>query len=121
MQTLICLWEPNEKWHGLAKAAQLEYLKSLDISINMMRAYGLTPLGWSQVDQSVSHAPKQGYVGLFQANSQDKLRELTLLIQRSEWHGLFDTVYININPQGGDNSQAGKEYARILNIEWQDK
>ena len=117
MQTLIILWQPNATWAALSDAEQKDYLRSLDTAVNEARSFGVMTLGWSKIDQQISRAVEQGYVGVFAMSDEESIRELDKNIEQSGWYDYFDSVNLSINPQGGTNPQPSEEYARILNME----
>ena len=116
MQTLIILWEPNDKWHALDLSEQQQCLLSLDEAVNAARSHGVMTLGWSKIDRSLPKAPKEGYVGVFAMSNTEQIHELDKNIQQSQWYEYFDSVNLSINPQGGTNPLPSQEYARLLDI-----
>lgn len=120
MQTLIIVWEPNDRWQSLSEKEQKEYLKSLDTAVNEARSHGVMTLGWSKIDRTLPKAPKEGYVGVFAMSNAEQIHELDKNIQQSKWYDYFDSVNLSINPEGGTNPSPSLEYARILEMELDD-
>lgn len=116
MQTLIILWEPNERWRALSEAEQKDYLLGLDIAVNEARSHGVMTLGWSKVDRSLPRAPAEGYVGVFAMMNAEAIHELDKSVEQAGWYDLFDSVNLSISPEGGTNPQPSQEYARILEM-----
>lgn len=116
MQILVILWEPNASWHVLSEDEQKQYILSLDTAVNEARANGMMTLGWSEIDQGLSRAAEQGYVGIFAMSNAEQVRELDKAITASKWYDYFDSVNVSINPQGSTNPMPSQEYARLLGI-----
>jgi hypothetical protein len=121
MQTLIILWEPNDLWHALSKAEQNEYLVSLDTAVNEARSHGVMTFGWSKIDRTMPKAPKEGYVGVFAMSNAEQIRGLDKNLQQSKWYDYFDSVNLSISPEGGTNPLPSQEYARILEMQLDQK
>lgn len=117
MQTLIILWEPNERWHALSEDEQKEYLRNLDGILSEARSHGVMTLGWSKIDRSLNKSVKEGYVGVFAMSDEAQIHELDKNIQQSTWYDYFDSANVSINPQGGTNPLPSEEYARILDVQ----
>ncbi|MGE0486682.1 MAG: DUF6616 family protein [Gammaproteobacteria bacterium] len=116
MQTVIILWEPNEKWHALSADEQRRYVLGLDQAVNAARAQGVMTLGWSEVDRSLAKAPPQGYVGVFALSSAADIHAFHELVQQAGWYEYFDSVNLSIAPAGGTNPRPSEEYARLLGM-----
>ena len=117
MQTLLILWEPNDKWHALSHGEQADYLRSLDGAINEARSHGVMTLGWSRVDRTLNKAPAEGYVGVFAMESAQAIHELDRNIQQSLWYDYFDSVNISVNLEGGTEPGPHRVYASLLGLE----
>ena len=39
MQTLVIMWQPNDKWHALPSDEKKNYLLSLDTAVNEARSH----------------------------------------------------------------------------------
>lgn len=116
MQTLIFIWEPNDKWRALSAAERRAYILSLDDVINAGRAQGLMTLGWSKIDRSLPQAPAEGYVGVFAMSRAEDIHKLYELAREAGWYDYFDSINLSISPSGGTNPQPSQEYARLLGM-----
>jgi hypothetical protein len=114
MQTLIILWQPNDKWHELSTEEKDNYLHGLDEAINAARSQGMMTLGWSKVDQTLPKAPPESYVGVFAMSNIEQIHLMEADVARAGWYDYFDSVNISIDPQGGTNNKPSEEYVRIL-------
>lgn len=114
MQTLIIMWEPNDKWRGLTEAKQKDYLLSLDAAVNEARSQGVMTLGWSRIDRSLRRAPAAGFVGVFAMSDAQQIHEFEKYVEQAGWYDYFDSVNVSIDPQGGTNPEPSREYARLL-------
>lgn len=116
MQTLIILWEPNERWYALSENDKKTYLLNLDKAVNEARSHGVMTLGWSRVDRELPRAPREGYVGVFAMSRAEDIHELDRNIQQTGWYDYFDSINLSISPQGGTNPFPSREYARLLDM-----
>ncbi len=117
MQTLVIMWQPNDKWHALPSDEKKNYLLSLDTAVNEARSHGVMTLGWSKIDTSLPLAPAEGYVGVFAMSSIEDIHGLEQNVGESGWYDYFDSVNLSISPEGGTNPLPSREYAKLLDID----
>ena len=117
MQTLVIMWQPNDKWQALSADEQKQYLLSLDTAVNEARSHGVMTLGWSRIDTRLPKAPAEGYVGVFAMSSVEDIHGLEQNVSESGWYDYFDSVNVSISPGGGTNPLPSREYAKLLEID----
>ena len=112
MQTLIILWEPNQRWQALSAEEKKDYLLALDKAVNEARSHGVMTLGWSKVDRSLPRAPDEGYVGVFAMSSAEDIHELDKIVEQSGRYDYSDSGNLSNEPEGGANEQPRQKNAR---------
>ena len=113
---LVCIWQPNEKWHAMKNQERKEFLEQVGRDANTAREGGMEILGWGALERGVSNPVEQSFCGVFAVNQRNALYALDKGIGEAGWYDYFDHLTLATELHGRDGTHAGQVLCELLGV-----